>query len=176
MDPITQKFMEFNHVAYEMYGYTKEEFGLLTPKDLDVLYNEEQIISTQQAIIKNGFDVFTTKHKMKDGTIKDVIVSVRVFTIDNNDVLHATFHDITSMKMQTELIEQQKKEFETIFNFSKDGIAIVDLTSKFLNFNEAYREMTGFSREELLQKSCIELTAPEDKRRSKEALEFVLEV
>ena len=175
MDPITQKFIEFNHIAYEMYGYTKEEFGLLTPKDLNLLHNEEQIIATQQAIIKNGFDVFTTKHKMKDGTVKDIIVSVRVFAMDNNNVLHATFHDITSMKMQAELIEQQKKEFETIFNFSKDGIAIVDLTSKFLNFNDSYQEMTGYSREELLQKSCIELTASEDKERSEKALEFVLE-
>jgi signal transduction histidine kinase len=35
--------------------------------------------------------------------------------------------------------------------------------------------MTGFSRGELLQKTCIELTAPEDKEKSKKALELVLE-
>ncbi len=175
MDPQTQKFIEFNHHACEMYGYTKEEFGLLTPKDLDALHDAEQIMSTQQAIIKNGWDKFTTKHKAKDGSIKDIIVSVKVFMIDSKPVLHATFHDITEMKKQGELIKQQKEEFETIFNYSKDGIAILDLNSNFLNFNDSYLEMTGYSREVLLQKSCIDLTAPEDKEKSKEAFQFVLE-
>ncbi len=175
MDPQTQKFIEFNHHACEMYGYTKEEFSFLTPKDLDALQNQEQIIASQQAILIKGWDKFTTKHKTKTGEIKDIIVSVKVLTIDGKHILHATFHDITSMTRQSVLLEQQKEEFETIFNYSKDGIAILDLNSNFLSFNDAYVEMTGFSKEELLQKSCLELTAPEDQERSKKAFEFVLE-
>ena len=36
--------------------------------------------------------------------------------------------------------------------------------------------MTGFSKEELLQKTCLELTIPEDQNRSKEAVQNVLKV
>ncbi|MBI3873464.1 MAG: PAS domain S-box protein [Arcobacter sp.] len=73
--------------------------------------------------------------------------------------------DDTFLKLQA-----QKEEFETVFEFSKDGIAILDLESNFLDFNEAYREMTGFTREELLQKSCNGLTSPEFKEASIKAL------
>jgi PAS domain S-box-containing protein len=298
MDSQTQKFIEFNHHAYEMYGYTKEEFALLKVNDIDVLHDDKQIIATQQAILKNGWDKFTTKHIAKDGTIKDIIVSVKAFIIDDKHILHATFHDITEqkrkesmlkkllseqealfkvqtagfvhlkerhfewtnetfetmlgyekgelqgqpsrimyqdeaeyisygkdgyealnstgiftreincvkkdgthlyllasmtslhkdsteavgiafdisdIKIQSKLIEQQKEEFETIFKYSNDGIAILDLESNFLDFNEAYRKMIGFSREELLKQSCIGLTVPEDREKSLDAFKYVLE-
>ena len=83
--------------------------------------------------------------------------------------------DITEIKNYQDKIIEQKEEFETIFNFSKDGIAIVDLESNFLNCNESYCEMLEYSKEELLKKSCIELTIPEDKEKSIEGLERLLD-
>ncbi len=175
MDPHTQQFLEFNHHAFEMYGYTSDEFALLTAKDLETLEDEEQILATQKKILENGWDRFTTKHKTKTGEIKDIIVNVRAIVLDNKDLFHVTFHDITEMRKQAELIEQQKEEFEAIFKYSKDGIAIIDLQSRFLNFNDAYMNITGYRREELLQKSCMELTTPTDRERSKRLLELVIE-
>ena len=81
-----------------------------------------------------------------------------------------TIQDITERKEYENSIKQQQEEFETIFNTSKDGIAVLDMESNFLDFNEAYLEMTGFSREELLTTSCIALSIPEDRERSMEAM------
>ncbi|MEA3352295.1 MAG: transporter substrate-binding domain-containing protein [Campylobacterota bacterium] len=64
---------------------------------------------------------------------------------------------------------KQKEEFESIFNYSKDGIAILDLQSNFLDFNDAYLKMTGFTKDELLSKSSIGLTAPKDIEKSIQA-------
>jgi diguanylate cyclase (GGDEF)-like protein/PAS domain S-box-containing protein len=85
------------------------------------------------------------------------------------------FYDITEEKNLQQKLEQQKEEFETIFNISKDGIAILDLESNFLDFNESYLEMTGFTREKLLATSCIALSIPEDSERAKEAMKGVIE-
>ncbi len=68
-----------------------------------------------------------------------------------------------------------KNYFQTIFNFSKEGIAILDLDSRFMDFNTAYLDLLGFTCEELLTKTCIELTAPEDLVRSMKALNEVIE-
>ena len=68
-----------------------------------------------------------------------------------------------------------KNEHETIFKTLKDGLAITDLQSNFLHCNEAYAEMTGYSIEELLQTSCLELSAQEDISQSKKVIEEVLE-
>lgn len=76
---------------------------------------------------------------------------------------------------QAKTLQKQKEEFETIFNISRDGIAILDLKSNFLDFNDAYLEMTGFTREELLAQSCIALSIPEDHDRAINAMEVVME-
>jgi len=86
------------------------------------------------------------------------------------------FYDITKEKnLQTEL-EEQRDEFKTIFNTSKDGIAILDMEANFLDFNDAYLEMTGYTREELFKKTSISLSAPEDIERSIKALKSVGEL
>jgi diguanylate cyclase (GGDEF)-like protein/PAS domain S-box-containing protein len=71
--------------------------------------------------------------------------------------------------------ERKKQEFKTIFEISRDGIAILDLKSNFLDFNDAYLSMTGFSREELLSKSCLGLSIPEDHERAQKAMQIVME-
>ncbi|XOB63119.1 transporter substrate-binding domain-containing protein [Campylobacterota bacterium DY0563] len=67
-------------------------------------------------------------------------------------------------------LKKQKKEFETIFKISKDGIAITDLKTNFLECNEAYIKMLGYDKDELINKSSLGLTAPEYKEKTKKAL------
>ena len=49
-----------------------------------------------------------------------------------------------------------------IFNYSKDGIAILDLNTKLLNFNNSFIEMTGYSKDELLEKTAFEMLVDND--------------
>ena len=172
----TQTFLEFNKKAFEMYGYTKEEFEKVTVKDLEILQDENEIKTRQANMVQRGWDAFVTKHKTKDGTIKDISVNVVKIILDEKPYLYATFHDITKEKEQQKLIEDQKNEFETIFRSSKDGIAVLDMESNFLDFNEAYLKMTGFTHEELLTKSCLSLSAPEDKEHTIEAMNTVVKI
>lgn len=76
---------------------------------------------------------------------------------------------------QSKILIQQKEEFETIFHQAKDGIAILDLDSNFLTFNDAYLTITEFSKEELLTKSCIGLSAPQDVQRSIDVFKEVID-
>ncbi|MCX6075135.1 MAG: PAS domain S-box protein [Campylobacterales bacterium] len=303
IDPQTQHIVDFNTVAHTMYGYSKEEFALVTTRDLEVIESTEEIQARQKRILENGWDRFETLHKTKEGSLKNVFVSVSIMRLYDKAYLHATFHDITDQKMlEKEIIDEknfittiidnansiiavidatgtmiklnrygqkivgyteeevasepyfwkrflhtsmqdkvfgiiekakegiiiphfqnawlskegeerffewsnmlvnkpngemdyiatigiditeqewqkielqrQKEKFETIFSISKDGIAILDTESNFLEFNDAYMEMTGFTREELLAKSCLGISAPEDKERAMDAMKIVFE-
>lgn len=75
------------------------------------------------------------------------------------------------VQTQKELL-LQKEEYEEIFRLSRDGIAILDLESNFLDFNDAYLKLSGFERDELLQQSCIGLTAPEDIEKVQKATQI----
>lgn len=61
---------------------------------------------------------------------------------------------------------RQNQEYESVFNYSQDGLGVVDWQGKFLKFNDAYINMLGYSKEEFLGQSCIELSIPEDVSRS----------
>ncbi|MFK5938402.1 MAG: diguanylate cyclase [Sulfurimonas sp.] len=78
-------------------------------------------------------------------------------------------------KLKNEL-SLQKHIFEALFNGSKDAIAVLDMESNFLDVNPEYLHLTGLTREELLNTSCIALTHTDDVEPSKKAMQEVQEV
>lgn len=167
-----------NQKALDMLGYTQEE--LHNKHHHDILHhhrpNTEPYPKIECPIYKTSTDKISRSVEewfiKKDGTFLPVHLTVTALDIGGVVIV---FRDITSSITQQLETEQEKKKFETIFNLSKDGVAILDLKSNFLEFNQAYLEMTGYTREELLQQSCIGLTIPEDVERSKEAIRIVHE-
>ncbi|MFZ2969052.1 MAG: EAL domain-containing protein [Sulfuricurvum sp.] len=104
------------------------------------------------------------------GDIKWVLASYMPMNFEGEKSVLGWFYDITDKEFHKQELQRQKEEFETIFNISKDGIAVLDAASNFLDFNNAYLEMTGFTREELLTKSCVGLSSVEDQERAKNVM------
>ncbi|MGB0721801.1 MAG: ATP-binding protein [Gammaproteobacteria bacterium] len=76
---------------------------------------------------------------------------------------------------RTQEITEQKQSFEAIYKTSKDGIAILDVeTTAFLDANQAYLDMTGHRRDELLRTSNIRLCTDEDRARTRQAIKDVV--
>jgi diguanylate cyclase (GGDEF)-like protein/PAS domain S-box-containing protein len=71
-------------------------------------------------------------------------------------------------------LKNQKQEFQTVLETAVDGIAITDLESNFLYVNEAYAEITGYSKSELLQTSCFNLSDPNDKEDTRKIVKSAL--
>jgi PAS domain-containing protein len=84
---------------------------------------------------------------------------------DAQGVALSTFGTLQDVSTQKQL----EAQFETIFNYSKDGLGILDLESNFIDFNDAYLELTGLTREELKSKSCISMSIPEDVPRAQKS-------
>ncbi|QKF82948.1 transporter substrate-binding domain-containing protein [Halarcobacter ebronensis] len=94
-------------------------------------------------------------------------------------ILKETNEEITSIndelhKSQSELIKQ-KEEFEAIFRYSKDGIAILDFELRFIDFNSSYLKMLGYSPEEIKRKKFIEILSLEEKENIEMIFKEVLE-
>ncbi len=71
------------------------------------------------------------------------------------------FNDITKRKKMEKELQESKKKFETLFHTAKDAIFIHDLKGNFLEVNEETCERLGYSREELLEMTPMEVDAPE---------------
>ena len=83
--------------------------------------------------------------------------------------------DFTAEQVSNEKLEFQKQELQTIFDTTKDGIAIIDLQTNFKKVNKAYCEITGLSEEELLKTSCLALTLAEDVEATMSKMETLFE-
>jgi len=166
--------VEFSDSFANMLGYTASEIAKLSIFEIEAAISREPLLESLRALT-NEHIMLESKHRKKDGSIIDVEINAKGISLEGKMHVYASARDITEKKVQDGLLREQKDEFETIFKTSKDGVAILDLDTNFLDFNDAYLEMTGFGREELLGKSCIGLSAPWDIAHAREALLMVME-
>jgi len=107
-------------------------------------------------------------------TMNSMIKRIREAIEKEQNLKNEIVQEKDFISAQNILLKEQKEEFETIFNYAKDGIAITDYDSNFLDFNDAYLKITGFTREELLTKSCKGLTIEDDKEKTDTILSTIL--
>ncbi|MEA2029267.1 MAG: diguanylate cyclase [Campylobacterota bacterium] len=69
---------------------------------------------------------------------------------------------VDELEDKMEQLQKSKQEFEMIFNHSHNGIALTDLETNFILLNDSYSRITGYSKEELLHKSCTSLSQAKD--------------
>ena len=171
---------KINKFAQEFIGYKQEDISNKPFFWLNFLHKDAK--ETVGNIIE----------KAKNGNIKKYYKATcisknqeeRVFEWSNTviskddgsmDYLVLIGIDVTQKELIQKEILQQKEELELIFNYSKDGIAILDLNTKLLNFNNSFIEMTGYSKDELLEKTAFEMLVDKDIDKNKIIIKKILE-
>ncbi|MBN1971691.1 MAG: PAS domain S-box protein [Candidatus Delongbacteria bacterium] len=66
------------------------------------------------------------------------------------DVLVSVFNDVSESMSYKNLIINQNKELESIYNSFPSGIVFMGNNRKIVNFNRAFSELTGFSKNDLI--------------------------
>jgi len=116
---------EFNDKAHQNLGYTREEFRKLRIADFEVIESSDKIKRHIKRVVKERTDIFETKHRKKDGEIKDILVKTRVISIDGRDFALSICQDITVRK-------QDEKLNTALYNISKAANSPIPL-------NQIYR-------------------------------------
>jgi len=141
-------FIEFNEAAYTMLGYTAEEYAKLTVRDVEVRENDAEILLHIQRMLERGWDKFNTQHKAKDGSLKDVVVSIKMIEIDDKPLLKATFHDVTEIKnYQTQLLKN-KERLDEAQHLAKIGSWSLDIQSNRLEWSDEIFNIFEIDRNE----------------------------
>ncbi|MCH7705725.1 MAG: PAS domain S-box protein [Chloroflexi bacterium] len=82
--------------------------------------------------------------------------------------------DVSQRKANEAALQESEERYRAIFESSPFGIGLSDLEQRILDVNEAFCQMVGYSKEELIGSRIAHITHPEDRERGREAREKVL--
>lgn len=172
VDIVTNKLIFTNSQVLNMWGYSHDElqnilqkdglFSLIHPEDRDAL--EHHLLDLRHARVHERF---TVEYRMlhKDGHWVWTLSKNSLYSTDNSgdhiEVMGSSI-DVTDMKAREESIKRLAKEFLDTFEQAAVGIAHVNFEGRWQRVNGKICEILGYSREELLSKTFMEITHPDD--------------
>ena len=174
LDPESGVLVEYNERLYQNLGYSREEFeGLMIP-DFELLESHADVARHTEELMKKGADIFETKHRTKNGEIRDIRVSSRVLTIDGKKYIQSILRDISKLKNAEKAVWESERRYRSLIELSPLGIGITNTKGVIVDVNPAFASMLGYENEALLGLNLRDMTHPDDLQREGELIKFLL--
>ena len=173
--PPSWKFTSCNPSTLELFGAgSEEEFKNLGPWDVSPERQPDGVLSADKApqmilnAMKAGSHFFEWNHQTLSGKVIPCTVLLSRIDTGFEQYLQATVRDVSKEREALASLKEKTDELSNIYLNSPLGIIELDANFKITRTNPAYQEMLGFSESELLGKSMLDLTYPDDKLASEE--------
>lgn len=136
--------LDANETYARLSGYTKEELIGLSFTQL-VAHECDQISNRVFQIVRKDNRVLEAQHRRKDGTIWDVEYSAS-YNRQHGGQFSVIFRDISDRA----LLQQQLHLTAEVFENANEAVVITDAIGTILNVNNAYCQITGYNRDEII--------------------------
>ena len=166
------RYLLVNRKAAEVIGKSSEEIIGKTPFDLYPREIAENIHRDDMQTIESGKVVVTEERLRLDDDRIYFTTKVPIFARDGSPKgLCGLFTDITERKLAEKALRESEAHLQAIFNNAAIGIALTDPEGHLVQVNRQLVEMLGYdSKEELLSKSTLDITHPEDREACRKVM------
>lgn len=145
-DTKTLAFVAVNQAAVIKYGYSREEFMVMTLKDIRPLEDYELLISDIANTTSLVNDAGTWRHKLKNGDVIWVEIVSHLVVFNGRECRHVMAYDVTPrILMEAELRHREMKNremsllLESLFDAIPDALIIRDMNNEIIKMNHAAR-------------------------------------
>lgn len=164
------QFKRWNHNFEKVTGYNAREISGLHPLDLFIEEEKEMMREKIQNVFANGEDNVEAKFLLKDGSTIPYYFTGMLINYQGEICLMGVGIDISEKVISQQQLIKSEENFRTLIEQASDGIFISDGEGKYVVVNNSACNLTGYTREELLQKNVADIIAKED--ISKNPLKF----
>jgi PAS domain S-box-containing protein len=170
IDPETAAFVEFNDVACEQLGYSREEFAGLTVPEIEAQETVEDVKSHMAQMVREGGGEFETKHRTKDGETRSVLVSTKTVELAGKKLLQCVLHDITEIRRVQDALMESETQYRQLVELAQEGVWVLDKEYSTVFVNRRMARMMGYAESEMVGKSLFEFV---DKKHVDQAKQFL---
>jgi PAS domain S-box-containing protein len=152
-----------NKAAVDISGYKQDELTGKLLIELTVPTMRDKLAARNKmllAVDKLGFPEEWPLLKADRTVVWVNVFAYRVTFLKNVAVL-MFFYDITESKR----IQEEQKMRAEMMDAINDGVFLMEMSGNIVYANESFCSIAGYSREEILKKNILDVTAPEVRKR-----------
>lgn len=148
IDPKDGRIVNANHAAAAFYGWSIDELKRMRIQDINTSSPSE--IQAEMERSRGSHRIyFEFKHRLADGSIRDVAVYSSSILMKEGEMLHSILHDITDRKRLEEEQKTDQQRIRAILNAAADPIVVYDTEGCPVFINPAFSRVFGWTLEEL---------------------------
>lgn len=156
------EFYRWNRNFETVTGYSAEEIRHLHPLDLFTQDEKELLISKIGNVFENGEDAVEANLLAKSGALVPYYFTGMGIKYEGETCLMGVGIDISEQVRSQKELEESEEKYRTVVEQASDAIFITDDEGSYVDVNARAANLTGYTKEELLQMNANDLFPDED--------------
>ncbi len=156
-----------NSQVERLFGYTGDELvgqpvERLIPEQLRSHHPDHRAAYTANPHVRGmgvGLELYALR---KDGSLFPVEISLSPIETEEGVLVASAIRDISERKRVEEALRETEARFRSTFERVTVGMSNVTADGRWLDVNPALCRMMGYTREEMLARTWMEMTHPDD--------------
>jgi len=155
-------YERWNQNFIDELGYTSEEIEEMTPADFYSDKEYQRIKEGIQEVFEEGESDIEATIITKDGTKIPYYLTGKLFKQNGENYLVGVGYDISEQKQAREQLRKSEELFRNLFLKAPAAIVMVSPDNKVRNINNSFKDLFGYSEEELKGRDIDEVLVPDD--------------
>jgi two-component system cell cycle sensor histidine kinase/response regulator CckA len=158
----SRAFLAVNEAAIARYGYSREEFLLMTLNDIRIwpdTSSHESITFSPENTITGG--AWNGRHKKKDGTLISVAETWHEIVFDGQDAHLDLALDMSDWRKAEEALRQSEQRTRLIIDTALDAVVTMDAGGRITDWNVQAQKLFGWARDEAIGQTMANTIIPE---------------
>ena len=153
IDPQTGMIVEFNEVAHEQLGYSREEFAKLRIYDYKAGETTIETKAIMEKTLMDGKVEWESKHRTKNGEIRDVVIISQGIELSGRKLLQSIYVDVTEAKKIEAALMDSEAKYRQLVELAHEGIWALDTDNSTVYVNPQMAQMLGYNESEMMGKN-----------------------